>query len=190
MADTPRHKVFISYFHDDDQDYKNRFAQMMEHNIVDKSVHHDDIDDQQRRTEDVLRIIREDYIADATVTVVLIGGRTWQRKFVDWEINATLRDTPNNPRCGLLGILLPSHPDFRKDTYNPKLVPPRLADNLNGDNAFAKIYDWPGGSHRPDRVRSWIHEAFSRRRNNPTPNNSRTPFGRNWTGNPAAGWQN
>ena len=49
MPETPRHKVFISYYHDDDQEYKNRFAQMMEHNIVDRSVGDGDIDDQQSR---------------------------------------------------------------------------------------------------------------------------------------------
>ena len=144
MPETPRHKVFISYYHDDDQEYKNRFAQMMEHNIVDKSVGDGDIDDQQRPTDDILRTIREDYIADATVTVVLIGKRTWQRKYVDWEISGSLRDTRANPRCGLLGILLPSHPNFRQRTYNPHLIPPRLADNCGDNNPFAAIYHWPG----------------------------------------------
>ena len=29
--------------------------------------------------------IRDEYIRDATVAIVLIGPRTWQRKHVDWE---------------------------------------------------------------------------------------------------------
>ena len=189
MPKTPRHKVFISYYHDDDQEYKNRFAQMMQQNIVDKSVGDGDIDDQRRPTDDILRIIREDYIGDATVTIVLIGKRTWQRKYVDWEISASLRHTTANPRCGLLGILLPSHPDFRKRTYNRRMMPPRLADNLLGDTPFAAIHNWPGGNNRPARIREWIHQAYLRRDKNPPPNDGRDRFARNKTGNPATGWK-
>ena len=105
MAQTKRHKVFISY-HVDDQEDKDRFAQMMENDIVDKSVKDDDIDDTNLKVETIRQKIRDDYIADATVTVVLIGPCTWQRKHVDWEIGSSLRDTKKNPRCGLLGILL------------------------------------------------------------------------------------
>ena len=188
MPETPRHKVFISYYHDDDQEYKNRFAQMMQHNIVDRSVGDGDIDDN-IAVDTVRGKIRDDFIADATVTVVLIGPCTWQRKHVDWEIGASLRHTSNNPRCGLLGILLPSHPDFRNHEYNPRLIPPRLADNCDGDNPFAEIYDWPGGQNRPARIREWVHRAFQRRNGTP-PNNSLHQFANNRSGPCSKGWQN
>ena len=77
-----------------------------------------------------------------TVTIVLMGPCTWQRKHVDWEIGSSLRATKNNSRCGLLGIWLPSHPDYGRSNYNPRLIPPRLADNCNGDNPYARLYDW------------------------------------------------
>ena len=83
-----------------------------------------------------LQRIREDYIAQVSVTVVLIGCCTWQRKYVDWEIGASLRDTTTNPRCGLLGILLPNHPDHETGRCNPSLIPPRLADNRCADDSF------------------------------------------------------
>ena len=136
MPQTPRHKVFIS-FHQDDQKYKKRFAQMMKGNVVDKSVEDGDIDDQNVKTTTIRQKIRDEFIADATVTVVLIGPCTWQRKHVDWEIGSSLRDTEKNPRCGLLGILLPKHPDFGKEEYDPHLIPPRLADNCEGDDPYA-----------------------------------------------------
>ena len=84
---SPRHKVFIS-FHHEDQFYKDRFAQIMEYDIVDKSVEDGDIDDN-LMVETIRQKIRDDFIADATVTVVLIGTTTWQRKHVDWEIADT-----------------------------------------------------------------------------------------------------
>ena len=181
---TPRHKVFIS-FHSDDQNYKDRFVAMMGGDIVDKSVHDDDIDDTNIQTETIRQKIRDEFIADATVTVVLIGPCTWQRKHVDWEIGSSLRKTRKNPRCGLLGILLPNHPDFGKSKYQPRLIPPRLSDNCDGDDAFASIYYWNENS---DTVRRWIHTAFQRREGTP-PNNARPQFKRNRPGPCSQGWQ-
>ncbi len=187
MPQTPRHKVFIS-FHHDDQKYKDRFVQMMKGDVVDKSVEDGDIDDQ-NKTETIRRRIRDDFIADATVTVVLIGRCTWQRKHVDWEIGSSLRKTKKNPRCGLLGILLPNHPDSDKEEYDPHLIPPRLADNCKGDDPYARIHRWSGSPNEVNRVRQWIHRAFQRRDGTP-PNNGREQFSGNRSGNCSAGWQN
>ena len=111
MPQTNKHKVFIS-FHHEDQTYKNQFVQMMGKDLVDKSVEDGDIDDDRLLTETIRQKIRDDFITEATVTVVLIGPCTWQRKHVDWEIGSSLRDTKKNSRCGLLGILLPDHPNY------------------------------------------------------------------------------
>ena len=188
MSRTKRHKVFISYHHDLDEDWKSRFVRMMGDRIVDKSIYVGEIVDTNYPTADTLRHIREEYISEATVAVVLVGPRTWQRKFVDWEIGAVLRDTEMNPRCGLIGILLPTHPNFGSPTYNPRLIPPRLADNCSGDSPFAKIVSWRGRSRAND-VQSYIHSAFFSRRKQPDPDNSRLPFGRNWNSSPNEGWQ-
>ena len=181
-----RHNVFLSYHHNQDQTHKNRFVRMMGDNIVDKSVDLGDIPDGHPPTESTLQRIREEFIAQASVTMVLIGPCTWKRKYVDWEIGASLRDTCTNPRCGLLGILLPNHPDYGEGTYSPHRIPPRLADNCNENIAFASIYDW---TDNPTEVRRWIHQAFLRRRKQPDPNSSRHPFGQNWSGSCIRGWQ-
>ena len=119
-AKIPRHKVFIS-FHEQDMKYRDRFIKMMGGSIVDKSVHDDDIDDLHLRVATIRQRIRDNFIADATVTVVLIGPCTWQRKHVDWEIGSSIRKTKKNSRCGLLGILLLNHHNFQSDLYNPRL---------------------------------------------------------------------
>ena len=181
-----RHNVFISYYHEEDQRYKNRFVRMMGENIVDKSVNLGDIIDDNRPTEAVLQEIRERYIAQVSVTIVLIGRCTWQRKYVDWEIGASLRATPTNPRCGLLGILLPQNQNFQSQQFNPRLIPPRLADNYWDQNSFASIHRW---SDDADEVRGWIHQAFLRRRRTPDPDISRHPFANNWNGDCLRGWQ-
>lgn len=183
MTQVPKRKVFISY-HVDDQEYKDRFAQMMDNYIVDKSVKEDDIDDTNIKVDTIRQKIRDDFIADATVTVVLIGPCTWQRKHVDWEIGSSLRKTKKNSRCGLLGILLPNHPCFGKKSCDPHLIPPRLAANCNGNASYASIHDW---SSETRSIRQWIHAAFQRR--DGTPDNGRDQYKNNRSGNCSRGWQ-
>ena len=181
-----RHNVFLSYYHEQDQKYKDRFVRMMGDNFVDKSVDLGDIIDNNLPTEAVLQRIREEHISQVSVTIVLIGRCTWQRKYVDWEIGASLRDTSANPRCGLLGILLPNHPDCGNRSYSPRLIPPRLADNCWDSDTFARIYDWTEESLT---VRGWIHQAFLRRKRQPDPNISMHPFRHNRSGVCSGGWQ-
>ena len=185
MTIVPRHKVFVSYHHDGDEGYKNTFCRMLGTDIIDKSVEDGDINPYVK-TETIRQKIRDEFIADATVTVVLVGKCTWQRKHVDWEIGSSLRDTKKNSRCGLLGILLPSHYDSGKDNYRRKLIPPRLADNCGDNDSFASIYKWPE-PWSTDRVRRWIHAAF-KRRSSVIPDNSRPQFGRNRSGRCGDGW--
>ena len=185
-AKIPKHKVFIS-FHEEDIEYKERFVRMMKGHLVDRSVEVNDIDDRNIKTETIRQKIRDDFIADATVTIVLIGPCTWKRKHVDWEIGSSLRDTKNNSRCGLVGILLPNHPDYKKREHNPRLIPPRLADNFKGDDPYAVIYRWPV-PWAPARIRGWIHRAFARRRGM-QPNNGRQQFKRNRQGKCSDGWK-
>ena len=184
MNSTSRHKVFVNYHHED-QGYKNAFIRIMGGDIVDKSVEDGDIDDTRSSTEAIRQKIRDEFIRDATVTVVLIGPCTWQRKHVDWEIGSSLRHTSPNPRCGLLGILLPNHADYRKGKHTSRLIPPRLADNCRGNDPFAHVCDW---TTDPTSVRRRIHRAFERRKRTPPPDNSRQQFGRNWSGECLKGW--
>ena len=182
---TRRHRVFIS-FHERDINYKETFVRMMGERIVDRSVNTGNIPDAGLKTATVRQTIRDEYIRDATVTIVLIGPWTWQRKHVDWEIGASLRDTQANRRCGLLGLLLPDHMSYRQREYDPRVLPPRLADNCGGEDPFALIRNW---TRQVDEIHGWIHQAFLRRRRKPDPDNSRHPFGGNWRGNYRRGWQ-
>ena len=183
---TPRHRVFVS-FHEQDIRYKERFVELMRGRMQDRSVDTGSIDDAGRKTDAIRNKIRDDYIRDATVTVVLIGRCTWQRKHVDWEIGGSLRRTKTNPRCGLLGILLPNHPDYGKRRRNLRRVPPRLADNAQGDGPYVRSTIGPNVGHLHE-VAGWIDRAFTRRRG-PAPNQRRKAFGRNHTKRRCAqGW--
>ena len=182
---TTEHKVFIS-LHNCDLKWKEKFVEEMEGRIIDESVDTGEIVDSNKKVADVRRIIREDYIRPATVTVVLIGPKTWQRKHVDWEIGASLLARNHKRRHGLVGIVLPDHPSYGSDQINPRLIPPRLAANCCGNDPFAKIYDWPE-PFAPAQVQRAIAEAFNRREG-AYPDNTYPPFGRNRTTPWHEGW--
>jgi hypothetical protein len=155
-----KHKVFISFHHAADELYKNRFEYLFAGQydiVVNKSVQIGEIDPF-LTTETVRQKIRDEYLKDTTVTVVLIGKETWKRKHVDWEISSSIRDTKYNSRSGLLGILLPTYPFYSPNKYNPYTIPPRLYDNIKC--GFADIYLW---NEDPLKVKQWIHNAFEKR---------------------------
>ena len=191
MPDAPGHKVFISYYHKNDQEYKNRLVQALVSRSVDMAVREGDIQEEGLHIDEIRRRIRDDHIADATVTIVLIGPCTWKRKQADWEISASLIDRPSNPRCGSIGLLLPTHPDYRKspEHRNPRLKPPRLARNIEGDDPFAVVYDWPASGVAQELLPK-IHNAFLRRKKSPWPDDSLELFAKNHRGPRNKGWQN
>lgn len=175
-----RHKCFISYHHANDQFYKNRFVNLFDNAydiFIDGSVNDGDISDQ-LQTETIRQKIRDNYLRDTSVTIVLIGTETWKRKHIDWEISSSIRQTEYNPRSGLLGIILPTHPDYYKSIYTPTLIPPRLYDNAKRECGFAKIYKW---TEDPNLIQNWINEAYERK-SYINPDNSRPLFGKNHTG--------
>lgn len=171
----PKHKVFLS-FHSEDLVWKNKFEMLFHHSadvIVSRAVQTNDIPDG-LKTETIHQKIRDEYLRDSTVTIVLIGPKTWQRKHVDWEISSSLRHTEYNRRSGLIGILLPNFP-LQNNKYFPKTVPPRLVDNMQ--NEFVKIYKW---TENPQQIKELIHEAFLRK-DKIIPDNSRELYGKNKT---------
>lgn len=155
-----RHKVFISYHHDDQAEvYKfvrtygqNRVAFI--YRALGVGMQQDIIDSTD--TDYVMRRIREQYLKDSTVTIVLIGQCAWARRYVDWEIQASLRHGPTVMPNGLLGIVLPS-------AGRDPVPPERLRWNLkteSGPDSYASWYWYPRNER--DLV-NWIEEAFQAR---------------------------
>ena len=112
-----RHKVFISYHHGKDSYYKEQLIKMAEYNYAaglwqsifdDYSVATGEIDDEGKTDEQVRKIIRDEYIDNAKVLILLCGENTKKRKFVDWELHAAMYHNNDRPRLGILVINLPS----------------------------------------------------------------------------------
>lgn len=153
---TQKHKVFISYYHDDDQYYKNYIDNYLSRNIINKSVKAGEYDSD-NSDEYIKRLIREDKISDSSVVVVLVGPNTKNRKHVDWEIYAGLRSSING-NSGLVGIFLPEMRKADNGSYYYSDMPGRLADNIK--SGYAEYYTWDYAKDNFDRI---IREAFNNR---------------------------
>lgn len=153
---TQKHKVFISFYHNDDQKYKDYIDRYLSGNIINKSVMNgeynpDDSD------EYIKRLIREDKVSDSSVVVVLVGPNTKKRKHVDWEIYAGLRASVNGS-SGLIGIMLPELPKAPNGGYYYDDMPARLADNIKSE--YADFYTWDCAIANFDSI---IEKAYQKR---------------------------
>lgn len=154
---TAKHKVFISFYHADDQYYKDYIDNYLSANIINKSVYTGEYNPD-NSDEYIKRLIREDKISDSSVVVVLVGSNTKHRKHVDWEIYAGLRDSING--CsGLVGIMLPSIQKTPNGGYYYADMPARLADNVK--SGFANVYSWDYAKVHFNEI---VEEAFVNRK--------------------------
>lgn len=107
----------------------------------------------------VMRKIREEKISGTSCTVVLIGQCTWARRYVDWEIAATLRNFTDSQRGGLIGVQLPGARD-----QGWSRLPPRLELNIENDQGrdvgYARFYQ-PAPSD--GTIAQWVDDAVARR---------------------------
>ena len=152
-----KRKTFISYYHEDDY-YRQQFKRLFDSIIVNKSVGEGDINED--NSDDYTKaLIQKEFLYDTTVLVVLIGPKTRCRKHVDWEISGALDFKVGDHYAGLVGILLPNHPDYRKRNYNPNSIPKRLAANL--ESGYAELHNWTTNTHIMERI---INDTYHRRK--------------------------
>jgi len=185
------HKVFISYHHANDHAYKERLMQLNRYHglFIDLSVDTGDIDDN-LDDQAIRQIIRDDYLKDSVVTIVLVGKETKNRKHVDWEIYSSMVNGKINKRSGILVINLPctdcnyytaAHGDDEKRKVYPDntswinitsraeyerrypCVPDRIIDNLLKESAKISITNWDKITNDIENLRFLIDATFRNR---------------------------
>jgi hypothetical protein len=142
-------KIFISFHHGGDQSYYDAFSKAFHDNydvIYDNSL--------ERRIDSesvdyVMRRMRENYINGSSCTIVLVGRDTWGRKYVDWEIKATL-----DAQHGLIGVHLPNAARYKI------IVPARLHDNI--ESGYATWLSWQDITLSARQLERHIADAKSR----------------------------
>ena len=146
------HKVFISYYHKDDQWYKDELVKFGTTNsiFIDASVDTGDIPDY-LPDERIREIIRDKYLRDSTVTIVLVGTETKRRKHIDWEIYSSMYDGTVNKKSGILIINLPGVSDLCSvaHDYEKEIVYPNIKSwtSINTRAEYERRYPY-----MPDRI--------------------------------------
>jgi len=144
-----RRRVFVSYHHEGDQVYYDEFSKVFAEGfdaVHDRSV--DRIFDS-GNPEYVMRRIREKYTTGTSCTIVLCGTQTPWRKYVDWEIKASL-----DKEYGLIGIKLSTDVVGSDGRFG---VPDRLWDNLN--SLYALCTQWEEVIRNPASLAELIEPA-------------------------------
>ena len=185
------HKIFISYHHKLNQDFKNDLVRMGERYsiFIDRSVDTGDISDY-LGDEQIRQKIRDEYLRDSTVTIVLVGRETKKRKHVDWEIYSSMIDGKINKKSGILVVNLPStkctyftaprasekrvvYPECdrwisidSRTEYERRYpyMPDRIIDNLLKTEAKVSVINWSKISD-PKILKFLVDEVFQDRRN-------------------------
>jgi len=156
-----RRICFISYHHDDQREV-DQFIRAFDHERdifiargLGQEMSQDVIDSND--TEYVMRRIRESFLRSSTVTIVLMGKCTWARRYVDWELQASLRTGYTVIPNGLLGIRLPS---FNTSTPYPQRLSYNLKRTAEQEDSYARVMDYPT---RKEVLAEEIERAFQRR---------------------------
>ena len=183
-----QHKVFISYRHKNDQVYKeellraNREYPMFIDASVDTGDISDDLNDQTTR-----QLIRDSYLRDSTVTILLVGTETKRRKHIDWEIYSSMIDGTVNKKSGILVVTLPStnctsytatHSGEKERLYpnnsswtsiNSReeyerrypYLPDRIIDNLLKPEAKISVVNWDKIAENLDHLLFLVDATFN-----------------------------
>lgn len=133
-----KRKIFVSYHHRNDQAWYNSFSQTFGTQF---DLFHDTSLERQidsDNTQYIAQTIRDSHIKGSSLTIILCGLETHKRRWVDWEIHATLED-----EHAVLAIQLPSL-DYQSQTYGQVYVPTRLSENIN--NGYAHFVGWPSSA--------------------------------------------
>lgn len=181
------HRTFISYHHGNDQAYKDELLRINGKFQIfnDVSVNTREIDDNLPH-QTIREKIRDEYLRESDVTILLAGTETKYRKHVDWELFSSMHDGAVNKRSGLLVINLPTtgcskfnvaH-DGEKETVYPEYtnwvainsraewetryphMPDRIIDNLvENQKAKISVASWNTVVSSPDKLSNLINYA-------------------------------
>lgn len=187
------HKVFISYHHKNDQWAKDALITANERFRLfhDCSVDLGDIDDV-LPSQSIRRVIRDEYLRDSTVTILLVGTETYKRKHVDWELYSSMYDGVVNKKSGIVVVQLPSinpqnvlvangveeqklYPGLKwtpcsdnrdECEYSYPFLPDRIVDNLGKTDCKISITKWDVIWQNLDNLVKLINWAYENRLSN------------------------
>lgn len=154
-----RRKVFVSYFHNDQVEVDTFISNFAGTSgvFIPKALgtrFNSDLIDS-NNPEYVMQQIRSRYIGDSSVTMLLLGKCTHSRRYVDWELKASLMQPKDGLPNGLLAITLPS-------TNGSCHLPERFQANYSSTlfGAYARYQSYP---RKMQQLWDWIEDAYQAR---------------------------
>jgi len=186
-----RYKVFISYHHANDQWYKEELLRLnsIYDIFIDASVDTGAIDDD-LPPDTIRQKIRDEYLKDSTITILLVGTETKNRKHIDWELYSSMYNGQINKQSGIIVINLPStncsyytaaHGEKEKNTLYPAItswttintrkeyerrypyLPDRIIDNLLKADAKISVLNWNDLDDKLDKLKLLIDLTYNDR---------------------------
>ena len=186
-----KHKVFISYHHANDQYYKDLLEEMNDNNdvFINRSVSLGDINEGLDPNK-IREIIRDEYLRDTSVLILLVGTETKNRKHIDWEVFSSMRDSQKNKKSGILVVNLPTtgtsyirsthgenekkhiHPNTNnwiaidsRETFEERFpyMPARIIDNFMVKESYISVVNWDQIYNKPDDLRLLIEMTYNDR---------------------------
>ena len=191
MASLAVHKVFISYHHANDQAYKAALLSLNDRlNVfIDYSVDIGDINPN-LPPQSIRRKIRDEFLRESSVTILLVGTGTARRKHIDWELNSSMIDGQVNKKSSIVVVQLPStnpqhftaaYGDIEKKQLYPEIqnwcsiesrseyvrrypyLPDRMRDQLLAKNAKVSVTQWSRLGEDLDNLAFLIDCAYRKR---------------------------
>jgi hypothetical protein len=155
-----KRKVFISHYKGDRNEvdpFIDDFRDVFNLKILGANNNDEFINS--TNTDYVMQCIREQYLGESTVTIVLLGSCTHSRRYVDWETKSSLQQGKILPN-GLIGIALPGQVNF---VY----VPDRLAVNWESGhgNCYARCWKYPSSEQKLWKMVEEAHQSRTVRAN-------------------------
>lgn len=187
-----KHKVFISYHHDNDQWAKEELLELnKKHGLfIDMSVGTGDIDED-LPSQEIREEIRDEYLKDTSVFILLVGVETKNRKHIDWEIYSSMYNGKVNKQSGVLVITLPEsnmnrtlagHGSDEKEKIHTDIpswtnatenyddifsnMPVRVLNNLKNKDAYISVIPWRKIVNNPIKLAALIKCTFHDRAKN------------------------
>ena len=153
--DPARHTCFVSY-HDADYSEVESFIRQFGTGFVPRCIGVTERDSFVGSLDEhyIMSRVRDECLGDSTITIVLIGRETWHQRFVDWEIAASLLESPIRPRNGILVLPLPS-------MRNRAVLPERIRDNFSESGAEKSCVVFESYPTSPDSLAAQLGRAHA-----------------------------
>lgn len=102
-----KHNIVISCYNSMDEYYEFNLRGLISYEnylVCDNNI---DIDKNNMTDDEIRTAIREKYIQDATILILLCGPSTAKSEVIDWILNSAMVNTERYPALGILVVNLP-----------------------------------------------------------------------------------